>query len=212
MRGDSSNTITRKVFGIGLSRTGTMSLSHALNSVGLRSVHFPHDTQTQVEITEFVDAQPNFLRLSVLTAADAITDTPATIAFEELDRAYPESRFILTLRDEEEWLESCAEFWRTVIAPQREVIPRPSVSIYAGLINRTLYGGESFEDERFRRVKIEFEDRVMRYFRKRERDLLALDICGGQGWKEICSFLRVPLREESFPHVHKRDPAGRSRS
>lgn len=194
-----------KVFGIGLSRTGTMSLSDALNQIGFRSVHFPHDSATRSEITQFIRGGTLAPCSSVLSFADAITDTPATISFEALDKSYPGSRFILTVRDEEEWLQSCRDFWDMVINPQRESEPRSPVSVYAGAINQVLYGSEDFEPEKFRRVKREFEQRVQEYFHGREESLLVLDICGGQGWSEVCSFLGKPIPGDRFPHAHKRE-------
>jgi hypothetical protein len=38
-----------KVFGIGLSRTGSMSLTEALTILGFRALHFPADPVTQRE-------------------------------------------------------------------------------------------------------------------------------------------------------------------
>lgn len=194
-----------KVFGIGLSRTGTMSLSDALNRMGIRSVHFPHDPDTRSEVREFIAGGEQVPFATILTHVDAITDTPATLAFEALDRAHPKCKFILTVREEEEWLESCRGFWRSVIQPQREIEPRPSVSVYAGLVNRAIYGTEEFQPERFRLAKREFEARVLRHFSRRADRLLVLDICGGQGWEELSRFLGRPTPAAPFPHSHRRE-------
>ncbi len=40
----------RKVFGLGLSKTGTSSLTDALNLLGIRSTHYPHDERTYDEL------------------------------------------------------------------------------------------------------------------------------------------------------------------
>ncbi len=194
-----------KVFGIGLSRTGTMSLSDALNRMGIRSVHFPHDPATQREVREFIAGGEQVPFATILAHVDAITDTPATLAFKALDRAHPQSKFILTVREEEEWLESCRGFWHSVIQPQREAEPRPSVSVYAGLVNRAIYGTEEFQPERFRLAKQEFEARVLRHFSGRADHLLVLDICGGQGWEELNRFLGRPIPAAPFPHSHRRE-------
>lgn len=37
------NNTKFKVFGIGLSRTGTTSLGTALNQLGIKTIHYPHD-------------------------------------------------------------------------------------------------------------------------------------------------------------------------
>jgi hypothetical protein len=39
-----------KIFGIGLSRTGTLSLTSALQVLGIETEHYPNDLQTQEEL------------------------------------------------------------------------------------------------------------------------------------------------------------------
>ena len=76
----------RKVFGIGLSKTGTTSLSAALAILGYRSKHFPKDE--------------DFARY------DAFSDITVAMKFKTLDRFFPGSQFIYTVRDEPAWLAS----------------------------------------------------------------------------------------------------------
>src|SRR6186713_1622253 len=104
--------MTGKIFALGLSRTGTSSLNEALRVLGHRAVHFPDDAASQTEITKFLARRTPELRLSLLTSMDALSDTPICATYQALDRAYPGSRFILTVRDKESWLESCHQYWR----------------------------------------------------------------------------------------------------
>jgi hypothetical protein len=67
----------RKVFGIGLSKTGTTSLSAALAILGYRSKHFPKDE--------------DFARY------DAFSDITVAMKFKTLDRFFPGSQFIYTV-------------------------------------------------------------------------------------------------------------------
>ena len=60
-----------KVFGIGLSRTGTVSLTAALNVLGIDAVHYPNDAATQEEL------KAGRYRLSVLDRVQALTDIPS---------------------------------------------------------------------------------------------------------------------------------------
>jgi len=41
---------SRKIFGLGLSKTGTSSLTDALNLLGVKAVHYPHDQRTYEEL------------------------------------------------------------------------------------------------------------------------------------------------------------------
>src|SRR5688572_18590389 len=94
-----------KVFGVGLSKTGTSSLTEALNILGIRSVHFPNDERT------FEELRCAQYRLSVLDEYQSVTDTPVAPYFAQLDSAWPGSKFILTVRDKSEWLRSAEAHW-----------------------------------------------------------------------------------------------------
>ena len=41
---------------------------------------------------------------------------------------------------------------------------------------------------------------VKYYFKDRKRDLLIIDICGGEGWEKLCQFLGKDIPEASFPN------------
>ena len=65
-----------KVFGIGLSRTGTTSLTLALKALGYQAAHFPSDDDTRREVTAHVLAGGGPIELTILKELDALTDTP----------------------------------------------------------------------------------------------------------------------------------------
>lgn len=101
-----------KVFGIGLSRTGGTSLSHALARLGLKAVHFPADADTRREIVTYLDrGASDPLQLTILRDHDSVSDTPVCCVYRGLDAAYSDAKFILTVRDEEAWLRSCEAYW-----------------------------------------------------------------------------------------------------
>ena len=90
----------KKIFGIGLSKIGTTSLTQALQLLDHKAVHFP-----------FFHLKPQKDSLALnyhkIDKWDAMTDTPIPYFYKELDRHYPESKFILTIRNIDEWLDSC---------------------------------------------------------------------------------------------------------
>jgi Sulfotransferase domain len=189
-----------KIFGIGLSRTGTTSLNSALELLGLRSVHFPCDPRTRREIEGYLSNGGRRLRLSVLRRCDGLTDTPVCATFEGLDAAYPGSRFVLTVRsDREAWLRSCEAYWARAIDPFLRQQPDDPYAVYIAAIGRALYGSAEFDPERFSRAYDAYQERVERHFRGREQDLLVLDLFSGQGWPQLCAFLDRPVPGEPFP-------------
>ena len=81
------------IFGIGLSRTGTTSLHHALELLGYRSAP---------SSAALLDDQYDRL----LDRYDAFTDNPIPFMYRDLDARYPGSKFILTTRPLAGWLAS----------------------------------------------------------------------------------------------------------
>jgi hypothetical protein len=191
-------TPDQKVFGVGLSKTGTTSLNDALNLLGIRSIHFPHDPQTFEELAR------GEYRLSVLNEYQGATDTPVAPFFAQLDKAWPGSKFILTVRDRDSWLRSAEAHWRGLMVGRR--LKDPQFGAYVDFISAAVYGCIYFNAERFRYAYEVHERLVREYFSNRPDDLLVLDIFRGEGMPELCEFLGLPLPEDSrFPHVNRGD-------
>lgn len=179
-----------KVFGIGLSRTGTTSLTAALTILGFRTIHYPQDAITERELR----ARPppdSPLQLSVLRRHDAMTDTPTALCFRQLDLGYPGSRFVLTLRDEEMWLRSCERHYAKSTRPRG----------YLAWVREQVYGTAVFDPDQLLRAHRAHLAAVREYFVGRT-DLLELNICGGQGWSELCPFLGRSLPTNPFPRLN----------
>jgi hypothetical protein len=188
-----------KVFGIGLSRTGTTSLNTALCTLGIKSIHFPNDVQTYHELMEAK------YDLTVLKSYQGITDTPVVPIYPQLDKAYPGSKFILTVRDKEAWLDSVERHW----AKSGWVRGNPglyTVTAYGyWAFNRiSVYGCVVFDRARFSYVYDVHHRNVRHYFADRRQDLLVLDICGGDGWGPLCKFLDKRVPDVRFPHDNGR--------
>ena len=103
-----------KIFCIGLNKTGTRSLSDALEILGYRSLHWGGSDQATAlrrgpEIRVAVERALEEGRplLEDIDDVDAYSDLLAlSTNFDVLDRQYPGSKFILTVRDLDEWLDS----------------------------------------------------------------------------------------------------------
>ena len=172
-----------RVFGIGLSRTGTSSLNSALEMLGFRARHFPSLTLFPVGLR---------IRRRELERYDALTDLPVALFFRELDRRFPGSKFVHTVRDVESWLESCARYRR--FAPDFQASRRVLA------LRRQIYGTTHFDPERFRATHARHHEDVRAWFADRPGDLLELDITQGQGFELLCPFLGKELPAAGFPH------------
>ncbi len=186
---------TYEIFGLGLSRTGTRSLTAALHIAGVDTVHYPIDEDT------FRAVETGQLDFSLLESFDGITDITVAPFFAQLERKYPNAKFILTVRDEESWLRSCANHWRgreafeTPTSPGREIHMR-----IRRLLRASTYGIYDYEPERFLWVYRQHVAAVRRYFADKPGKLLEMNIVDGAGWEPLCGFLGRPIPDQPFPH------------
>jgi hypothetical protein len=198
---------TGRIFGIGLSRTGTNTLTAALEQLGFRARHFPRGKPSRINLERFIaDGGPS-LTLPILDAVDALTDAPVCATFEGLDAGYPGSLFVLTVRDKRSWLESSAWYWTTQLGPFVREHPDHPRTVFIQALERALYGGMGFDEERWSAAYDRYHDRVAEHFRDRPSDLLRFDISAGAGWDPLCRFLGVPRPAVAFPRRGRRRPA-----
>lgn len=177
-----------KIFGIGLSKTGTTSLFTALFMLGFRSGTYRHMAKLGLDRWFHGDFEHDYFK-----DYDALTDIPLPALYTALDKVYPGSRFILTVREMDGWQDSCRRHWakhgnRTELD-------------FANLANLSTYGIYDYNETIFKHKYQTYKTAVLKYFEHRPNDLLVLDICGGDGWKKLCEFLHLPEPNEAFPHV-----------
>jgi hypothetical protein len=167
--------VTPKVFGIGLSKTGTVSLTAALKRLGYNATHYPPPAEVMAYAARF----------------DALTDISVIPWIAPLALEYPSARFILTTRALEPWLASCA---RHFAAPATDY--RRDMRCY-------VFGTDAYDEATFRQAYVRHEAWVRGYFAGQRERLLVMDICGGEGYERLCPFLGVPRLDEPFPHENK---------
>lgn len=178
-----------KIFGIGWARTGTTTLGTCFQILG-----YNHQSQ---DLSLVPDLGKNDLsRIMALAATkETFEDWPWIILYQQLDRAFPGSRFVLTVRQPEKWLRS----YQNMLATQRDASDELDAN------RRILYGlpfpnvTEAQLLERYQRHNAEVEG----YFRERPNDLLVVDWESGSGWNELCGFLGKAVPNQPFPHANK---------
>ena len=181
----------RKVFGLGLSRTGTTSLHAAAVLLGFSAIHYPLRLSPKWMAGDFSPA--------AIGPFQFYTDLPIPAYYREFDRACPNSRFVLTVRDAEEWAESVARWYA-------EMPPSSPRTVQRDVIRLISYGVHNFHRQRFLDIYRRHGDDVLDYFRDRPRDLLVLDLAAETDpWMPLCRFLDRPVPERDFPHL--RTPA-----
>jgi hypothetical protein len=168
-----------KVFGIGFHKTATTSLAKALSYLGYR-VTGPNWVDNRNIAQEVYE-----MAFDLANSFDAFQDNPWPILYKELDRKFPGSKFILTLRPSGQWIKSVVNHFDEKETPMREWIygiGRPK-------------GNEDVYIRRYERHNRE----VLEYFKDRSEQLLVLDITAGEGWTKLCPFLGEQIPAISFP-------------
>jgi hypothetical protein len=174
-----------RILGCGWAKTGTSSLGEALKLLG-----FDHRSQD----LSLVRHLPNTRPILEKAKAQSFEDWPWLLLFREFDEAFPECRFILTVRDSKRWLAS----YRKHIDDLGRAPPAMNA------IREKLYGlkfpNPSDLDliERYQRHNRE----VCEHFAERPDKLLVVDWEAGDGWNEVCSFLQRPIPSVPFPKAN----------
>jgi tetratricopeptide (TPR) repeat protein len=178
----------RKIFGIGLSKTATSSLSEALSMLGFHAAHYQNPLTYEV--------------LDVEQAAlfDVCCDTPICHIFETLYHTYPNALFIYTTRPLDTWLHSLRKHhqlhfgtshWdelRVMTAAGRPPSPAIEASLYFN------------HPDALTACQV-YDRRVREFFaHKPSERFMEFSVFQGHGWRELCQFVNVPVPEAPFPH------------
>lgn len=180
-----------RIFGVGLNKTGTTSLSVALRILGYRAVH--HGRRTDSNIERAIATGRPMLRYSGLRVrmAHAFLDLRSIERhFEIVHREFPDARFILTTRDRDGWLDS----------REKHVIRNRERA------ERGVYKGTWFTIDRpeWEREWDEHHARVANFFGTDAPNLLVMDVIAGDGWEKLAPFLGHPEPDVPFPHRNTR--------
>ena len=181
-----NDTNTPKVFGIGFHKTGTTSLGQAFEILGYckRGV-----SKAALPYILSGDLEPVF---GLVDRYDAFEDNPWPLLYQELDARYPGSRFVLTVREPQDWLKSVMNHFGTRSTEMRKWIYGHGAPI----------GNERAYLHRY----LTHNTQVTHYFRDRPQDLLVMDICAGDDWHRLCRFLGKPVPQVPYPRANVRRP------
>ena len=187
--------VPTRIFGIGMQRTATTSLHEALSILGLDSAHWK-----SAEWSRAIWWEMNRWGKSATVEREyAITDNPIPLLYQKLDAAYPGSKFILTVRDEDDWLRSVEALWSYDRNPHRHSWEGDG---FTHKMHGILYGRVDFDAETFIARYRRHNKEVLDYFRGRT-DLLIMDMSLGAGWSALCPFLDKPIPNVPFPYSNQ---------
>jgi hypothetical protein len=179
-----------RVFGIGCGKTGTTSLTEALNMFGYNTVHYPNKKALEEVFTG--------------NTWNAATDTPIALNFRQLYYMFPNAGFILTTRPVPSWLKSIETHMSIGHGARGHFDP------WTRIIRQSLYGEIFFDAEIYEKSYREHTRAVKKFFEENNAmdQLLTLDLieCAKEGlaWQFLEEFLELdgPTCRD-FPHANK---------
>ena len=214
-----------KLFCIGAHKTGTTSLERILHLLG-----YDLPDQTEIEISTFKQVMyGRYERLSQMVSQyDAFQDTPFALSniYVALDALFPNSKFILTYREPDQWFNSLEQAHMRALRTEVRGISSEAmmefplhakghardVLEWQYLYTSTEDTGLSIEPNwslsydpvhfksHYRRRNTEIET----YFAHRPNDLLTIDLTREHDISKIVKFLELPtFINFTIPHLNK---------
>lgn len=199
-----------QVIGSGFGRTGTMSMKHALEELGMGPCyHMEEVMRTPGHVAMWHDigrGRPaDWQRL--FSGYGSAVDFPASVVYQELMEAFPDAKVVHTVRDPERWYESTLE----TIYQGRTLVPRwmqrlvPFTGRFADMVDLMVWDRVfegRFEDRAYALARFdEWTDEVIATVPP-ER-LLVFDV--RDGCEPLCAFLGVLQPAGEFPRVNDRE-------
>lgn len=202
----------KKVFCIGRNKTGTTSLKRAFEDLS-----YPVGNQRKAEIlTGKYYFEGKFQPIvDYCKSAQVFQDVPFSYpeTYKHLDKAYPGSKFILTVRDSpEQWYRSITRFHAKMFGKEGRV---PTVEdlknasyVWPGFMyNVVRVHGTQDDDPYNKEIMIAHYERynqeVMGYFKDRPNDLLVINVAEKGAYRKFVDFLGVDSSCNDFPWENK---------
>lgn len=165
-----------KLFCLGISKTGTKSFVVATKELGFNACHNggrPLDSDLLNEYNSFADSNTCWFD------------------FKELDEKFPNSKFVLTLRDKDAWVKRILEWYN----PKYKIsyIKWHKYGNYYPQRVDTLGELEYFYEQ--------YQSDIYKYFEDKKYKFTTHDVFNGDGYEKLCNFLEMKLPNKEYPKL-----------
>ncbi len=180
-----------KVVGIGLPKTGTTSLGYCFRRFGFKHQTYDMDLALKVKRNQVEDV------LREAEKHESFEDWPWFLLYQEFDRRFPNTKFILTLRKD------TATYVRSLQGHHEREGIRNKDWVKPHWWDE-VHGMQPAEwDYEYSAQRYENHNRaVLEYFAGRiNKDLLVVCWENGDSWDALSRFLAKRAPDEPFPHL-----------
>jgi len=210
-----------QIIGVGLPRTATNSLCEALKILGLRTHHMKELAMNAPLLEKWdrrVMPQPGQKQPDwheIFEGYDATVDFPSALFWEDIAKAFPDAKLVLTDREPGGWvtsfigLEWFCKWFGLVFGPLKFVgfdrFDRFGSKFVPVLHTIFFYGawaGPKFPQYPTHPSPAEMEAKYVSWVKHVKATAPAdriLHFRPQQGWKPLCDFLEMPVPSEPFP-------------
>ncbi|MFP4342073.1 MAG: sulfotransferase family protein [Cyclobacteriaceae bacterium] len=205
-----------QIIGLGMGRTGTLSLKIALEKLGYGPCYHMEDLLRQpkdVIYWEEIKKRGATDWEKLFGNYRSAVDFPVVACYQPLLEKYPDAKIILTIRDENEWYESAS---RTIFNTEPGLGGKIKMALQMPfsprlrMLMRVFRMSGQFWQEHVGKNFREKEAAIAFYRRWNEQikndlpaeRLLVYEI--KEGWQPLCDFLGVEVPAEEFPLANTR--------
>jgi hypothetical protein len=179
--------MSKKIFCVGLWKTGTKSIGRALRILGYDAISVFNACDVQVykkQIWELHDLKTWEAAMNRIKADadryDAFADTPWHFVYREMYRLYPDATYILSLRK----------------SPERYAESEHKHYYWHGMDEQKIPGKVFFMQ------RYNWHNKTIRDFFK-DKKLHELNIDGDGLWEKLCAATGDAVPKTPFPHLNK---------
>jgi hypothetical protein len=195
-----------KVIGAGFGRTGTHSLAQALTILGFGPCYTIQDISRNPTHHDLwfqpMNGQP--INWDILfNGYNSAVEWPTIAFLPQLLKQYPQSKFILTLRDPESWFESANQTifdGLELSAHNPDPVKRERGQLVRRLILEETFHGRYRDKDYAINIYNQHNQQVVELIPPNQ--LLQYQIT--EGWPPLCHFLNQPIPTDPFPRLNKK--------
>ena len=187
-----------KIIVLGYNKTGTKSLTEALENLGYNVFNTGGGTQDNFENIVYDNLKSNCPILNGVDRYDCYIDWPIfePTIFSHIIDEYPDAKYISLTRGYDDYVESVL----------RDKIKRLKDGIenswnWLGVGDKEVFENYPEYQKEWVKERVEFKHQSnLRWLEKKKIGYLDLNICDdGDSWEKLCSFLDIPIPNEDFP-------------